>query len=503
MSALRIGSTLFILILAGRFVLAAGSADELAKMKGRWKVTSAIMEGEPAKAEETGSLIVVVEADRLTFESDGHNEECRIVLDSSKSPAQIELFPLTAGRRDEKTIHGIYAFEGQTLKLAWTKNGEVRPASFAGQPGEKISVMVLEHAAAGAPATATPDAESHRELGIVLLNVVEYPSDQTQSMIATLLAEGADVNVRSGRFGFAPLHGLAAGTGLWGRSHFELWQEAADALLAAGADINQKTEGPRVRNQTPLHVLAQAAVRAQDKPESAQFVLKAAEFLIQRGADRSIRDASGKTPLDLIGKLDESSFKKDLSDLFSKPPAKAGSVPATRPALGDTRSVAIDLNECVSNVIEYPPDDAAVLIDCLLKAGADPRDGTGTGQILLDRLAFNSGNTWAVSNNDWRHAAAALIKAGADVNGVRSGRTPLDAAVETAALNAEYHHPTPNEIEMVKFLIENGADPTIKDAQGKTARDRAAKISDEKVRQELLDSMDRARRPNPTSAVRP
>lgn len=163
--------------------------------------------------------------------------------------------------------------------------------------------------------------------------------------------------------------------------------------------------------------------------------------------------------------------------------------------MSDVRSVALDLNQCVANIIEYPPDDAAVLIDCLLKAGADPHEGMGTGPMLLGSLAFNSGNTWAVSSNDWRHAAAALLTAGADVNGVRGGRTPLDDAVETAALNAEYHHSTPNEIEMVKFLIENGADPTIKDPQGKTARDRAAKIADEKVRQELLDSMDNARRP--------
>jgi ankyrin repeat protein len=42
---------------------------------------------------------------------------------------------------------------------------------------------------------------------------------------------------------------------------------------------------------------------------------------------------------------------------------------------------------------------------------------------------------------------------------------------------------------VVKFLIENGADPTIKDEQGKTPRDRAAAITDEKVRQELLNLM--------------
>jgi ankyrin repeat protein len=348
-----------------------------------------------------------------------------------------------------------------------------------------LSMMVLERAAAFAPASAPADPELQKEFGIVLLNVVEFPSDEAQSLINTLLAEGADVNVCSGRRGYAPLHGLASAS-LWARRSFELWQDAAAALLSAGADVNGKSNGSRAKRDTPLHALAEAASEAQDKPESSQFVLKVAAFLIQNGADPSSRNADGKTPLDLVADLHESPFKKDLSELLSKSSGRAKAIPATRPALSDAKSVALDLNECAWNVIQYPPDNAAALIEYLLRAGADPRDGMGIGEALLGGLAFNSGNTWEVSHNDWHRAGAALIKAGANVNKLRQG-TPLDDAVESAALNAEYHHSTPNAIEMVKFLIENGADPTIKDEQGRTTRDRVEKIADENVRQQLLN----------------
>lgn len=492
MNFLRITSTLFIFLFAPHFVFASENADDLAKMRGRWKVTSAIRDGVQSKAGETDALSFVIEGDRMTIDSDGHKEQCRIVLDPTKSPGQIELIPLMPGGTDEKSVHGIYAFEGQALKLAWTKNGRARPTKFAAEPGEELNVVVLERAAPSAPATALADADLQKELAIVLLNVVEYPSDETNSMVQTLLAEGADVNICSGRQGYAPLHGLA-NLRLWAQGRFESWHDAAAALLAAGADVNQKTKGGGAKDQTPLHVLADAASEAQSTSKAAQFMVKAAEFFVQHGADPSIRDADGKTPLDLVANVSESPLKKELTELFSHPPVRVKAAPVTRPALIDARSVTLDLNQCALNVIEYPPDDAATLIDCLLKAGADPHDGMGIGEALLGSLAFNAGNTWQVSKNDWRHAAAALIKAGADVNRARGGTTPLDEAIETAALNAEYHHSTPNEIGMAQFLMENGADPSIKDPQGQTARDRAAKIADGKVRQELLDLMDKAK----------
>jgi uncharacterized protein (TIGR03067 family) len=482
-------SFLFIVFFTAHSVCAAGDTEDLAQMKGHWKVTSAMRNGQQSKPEETKSQSVVIDADRMTIGADGHDEPCRIVLDSSKLPAEIEIFPLRVAHDDEKSIHGIYLLEGQTLKLAWNRNGGPRPTGFTADSGEKLSMMVLERATISAPAAAVTPAhpELHKELGIVLLNIVEFPSDETESLINTLLAEGADVNVCSGRRGYAPLHGLA-GSDLWNRSTFELWQDAAAALLAAGAEVNERSNGRSAKGDTPLHVAAEEASEAQGKPESAKFIVKVAAFLIQHGADPSSRNADGKTPLDLIADLNESPFKKDLSELLLKRSERAKAIPATRPALSDVKSVALDLNECAWNVIQYPPDDAAALIECLLSAGANPHDGMGIGEALLGGLAFNAGNTWEVSNNDWRRAGVALTKAGANVNKRRSN-TPLEDAIDSAASNVEFHHPTANAVEVVKFLIENGADPTIKDEQGKTPRDRAAAITDEKVRQELLNLM--------------
>lgn len=288
-----------------------------------------------------------------------------------------------------------------------------------------------------APTTAPADRAA---LGAVLVNVLEYPPREIGPPIRVLLDKGADPNVRAGR-------------------------EAS----------------------TPLHALMGAARR----PGEARAVLEAANFLLRHGADPSIRNAEGQTPLALARQLDESTFKTDLLGLLQKPPTDREK-PA--PPL-DVKGVKIALNDCVWNVIQYPPDDAAVLIECLLRVGADPRSDAGIGDVLLHGLAFNCGNTWTVSKNDWRRAAVALLKAGADVNGQSAGdgRTPLDDAVHTTALNAQYGHSGTAEFEMIQFLLDHGADPSIRDKAGKTASDGAAEIKDDQIRKRVLDLLNKKR----------
>src|SRR4051794_14164969 len=53
------------------------------------------------------------------------------------------------------------------------------------------------------PTTAPTELKTRRELGMVLLNVVDYPVDEPNIVVATLLAKGADPNFRSGKEGMA------------------------------------------------------------------------------------------------------------------------------------------------------------------------------------------------------------------------------------------------------------------------------------------------------------
>ena len=64
---------------------------------------------------------------------------------------------------------------------------------------------------------------------------------------------------------------------------------------------------------------------------------------------------------------------------------------------------------------------------------------------------------------------------------------PLISAVETAALNAKYGHPGKEEIEMIRFLLDHGADPSIRNRDGKTAADLAGEIKDAQARKSILD----------------
>lgn len=112
----------------------------------------------------------------------------------------------------------------------------------------------------------------------------------------------------------------------------------------------------------------------------------------------------------------------------------------------------------------------------------DSRDYTGHTELyeaarggvldIVDRLIISGADVWnTVSNKNYLHAAAGgknpqvlmrLLSFGLDVNKIGfKGVTPLMIAVKYG------NH------EMVKILLENGADPMIKDGYGYTALDRA------------------------------
>lgn len=60
-------------------------------------------------------------------------------------------------------------------------------------------------------------------------------------------------------------------------------------LVAKGADVNART---RDENQTPLHVAA------------AMGKMKAVEALVALGADLTLKDAKGQTPLDAAERVE-------------------------------------------------------------------------------------------------------------------------------------------------------------------------------------------------------
>ncbi|MGD9646641.1 MAG: ankyrin repeat domain-containing protein [Pirellulales bacterium] len=108
--------------------------------------------------------------------------------------------------------------------------------------------------------------------------------------VKLLLSNSADPNLGRLESGETPLHHALTGQG-----HDNEQLQIVTALLATGANPNQKAEigvvsynfmrDVRVRGETPLHRAAAYASKG------------IVEALLAAGADRSIRDANGDSPL--------------------------------------------------------------------------------------------------------------------------------------------------------------------------------------------------------------
>jgi len=75
--------------------------------------------------------------------------------------------------------------------------------------------------------------------------------------------------------------------GIWGNA------SAMKQLVACGANVNS-TNGDRLGRQTPLHMVASRNSNPGNR-------LICAQFLVAQGADRSMEDLGGQTPVDVLG----------------------------------------------------------------------------------------------------------------------------------------------------------------------------------------------------------
>ena len=110
------------------------------------------------------------------------------------------------------------------------------------------------------------------------------------------LAAGTDVNAKD-EDGYTPLHFAVANDD----------KELAELLIAAGADMNAKTD---MFEETPLHV----AVVLGNK--------EIVELLIAKGADVNSMNENGQTPLDLLSSVEPKGEIAKIVDLLRKHGAK-------------------------------------------------------------------------------------------------------------------------------------------------------------------------------------
>jgi uncharacterized protein (TIGR03067 family) len=137
-----------VLVLAGigvwyAFLRDGGPKDDLTRLQGEWVMS---MSGRENLA------VIRVEGDRWTYVSIGGETVARVVLNPAADPTEIDLIRLgddgqplvyTQGERTEVRQRGVYAVEGDTVKVALAPYPMPRPKAL--DPAE-APVWVLTRA---------------------------------------------------------------------------------------------------------------------------------------------------------------------------------------------------------------------------------------------------------------------------------------------------------------------------------------------------------------------
>ena len=121
-----------------------GAKKEQEKFQGTWRLVKFESAEGPALPEEViAKARFTFKGDRLTITQDGKEvDEATFKTDPTKVPKAIDI---TAGRgaTKGKISEGIYAFEGDTLKICSPAPGQKRPTEFKSDRASRTAVLFL------------------------------------------------------------------------------------------------------------------------------------------------------------------------------------------------------------------------------------------------------------------------------------------------------------------------------------------------------------------------
>jgi uncharacterized protein (TIGR03067 family) len=119
-------------------------AAELAEFQGTWVMVSMETEGHEVPAEDIKDSFAVYEGNRLTLRAGERVRRRGIVtVDPARRPRAINTWDQD-GPFEDQTVPGIYALEGDTLKLCFARPGQERPKEFTTKSGTAFLFCVYK-----------------------------------------------------------------------------------------------------------------------------------------------------------------------------------------------------------------------------------------------------------------------------------------------------------------------------------------------------------------------
>jgi uncharacterized protein (TIGR03067 family) len=110
----------------------------LEKYQGTWVLLSEEFEGKKVPADEVKDLSYTVQGHEILFKSNGKDRSAIVKLDPSRNPKTYDLV------RDDGlvSLKGIYAWDGELIKICSAVDQGDRPTAFETRPGSKNQIRV-------------------------------------------------------------------------------------------------------------------------------------------------------------------------------------------------------------------------------------------------------------------------------------------------------------------------------------------------------------------------
>jgi ankyrin repeat protein len=310
------------------------------------------------------------------------------------------------------------------LRAGASVNGAERNA-------KKTALMVAAHGPIKQPSVLRPRDRSITDCG---------PLADYQKIVVLLLDAGADLQARDSA-GNTIMHWAACACGN---------QEVLELLISKGAHVDAKDRN----GQTPLH---RAAYNAD---------VKTVEALVANGADIGIGDASGMRALHFAAQVDQPEVIRFLLQ-------KGADVAATESHGGTPLHLAV-----MSGKLEA----ARMLLDCDAPPSTQDRYkntplnmAATAGNVEIVRLLLDHRVPVDVADaggNTPLHGAA-LVRV-ARSNFIPSPEIPVDGV--NASVDTINKSQPANKLIIARLLLAKGAKPNVKNQEGATPIDAAAKF---------------------------